>query len=583
MSPRRRSGLTPLIFIVACAVIGMTLVIVKRSTPQLGLDLQGGVSVVLQPKKTPPKGALKQAIEIIRTRVDALGVAEPEIAQQGSAVVVQLPGVKNQRRALEIVGQTAELRFRPVLKSGAFPQLSTASSTATTAPTGTTATTAKGGSTTTTAGGSTTSTSAGTSTSGGAMGTPGLSEGELAAPIPGGATTSTTAKPTTTTTKKGATTSSTKKGATTSTTKKKSTTTTAPKIDLDKLCPVLSAEEDKPDQIVFAPELDPKTHHVVNCYELGPSQLTGAAISTASARVDPNTGEWSVSLVMKGGAKGIDGFNALAAQCNPPSQTCPTGQLAIVLDGVVKSAPTIQTSSFKRDQIQITGNFSQKEAKDLALVLKYGALPIELEPQTVQTVSASLGKDSLHAGLAAGIGGLILVALYMILYYRALGMVVIMGLAVWGSLNFALICFLSATQGLALSLSGVTGIIVSVGVTVDSYVVYFERLKDELKAGRTLRSSTERSFKRAFRTILAADISAFIGAALLYWLTVGPVRGFAFFLGLATILDVTVAWFFTRPMVGLLAQNRVFTEARFLGVARGLGQASAAAPAGAGR
>jgi preprotein translocase subunit SecD len=247
----------------------------------------------------------------------------------------------------------------------------------------------------------------------------------------------------------------------------------------------------------------------------------------------------------------------------------------------VVSAPTIQQASFQRDQIQISGSFTESEAKDLALVLRYGSLPVNLEPQTVQTVSPTLGSDSLRAGLAAGLLGLALVCLYMIFYYRALGLVVVMGLAVWSALLYSII----SKMGVALSLSGVTGIVVSVGVTVDSYVVYFERLKDELRAGRTLRSSTERSFTRAFRTILAADISSFIGAALLFWLTVGPVRGFAFFLGLSTILDVVVSWFFTRPMVGVLSRNRLFTNARWFGVARGLDapRTPAVAPAGGAR
>jgi preprotein translocase subunit SecD len=249
-------------------------------------------------------------------------------------------------------------------------------------------------------------------------------------------------------------------------------------------------------------------------------------------------------------------------------------QVAIVLDGVVKSAPVIQQAEFGGSGV-ISGSFSEQEAKDLALVLRYGALPVELEPETVQTVSASLGKDSLTAGITAGLVGLGLVLVYMILYYRALGVVVILGLGVWASLMWSIISLLGETSGLALSLAGAVGIIISVGVTVDSYVVYFERLKDEVRAGKTIRSSVDRGFSRAFRTILTADVASFIGAGLLYLLTVGSVRGFAFFLGLSTILDVVVAYFFTRPLVILLGRNRLFTEARWLGVARGL----AASPA----
>ena len=276
---------------------------------------------------------------------------------------------------------------------------------------------------------------------------------------------------------------------------------------------------------------------------------------------------------MKGG-DASDTFNELAAACFNQTEICPSGQSAIVLDSNVVTVLGYEQPSFEGSAvISRQGGFPEGEAKDLGLVLRYGSLPVELEPQTVQTVSATLGEDSLRAGLIAGFLGLGLVCLYMLLYYRALGVVVILGLAVWAALLYALIAWLGEAQGLALTLSGVTGLVVSIGVTVDSYVVYFERLKDEVKLGRSIRSSVDRAFKRAFRTILAANVSSFIGAFLLYWLTVGPVRGFAFFLGLATILDVVVAWFFTRPMVALLARNHFFTEARVFGVARGLATA----------
>jgi preprotein translocase subunit SecD len=310
-------------------------------------------------------------------------------------------------------------------------------------------------------------------------------------------------------------------------------------------------------------------------YQLGPALATGRIVSSARAEIPP--GQWIVALSMKGGADGIDKFNEIAAQCNPPSATCPTGRLAIVLDSVVQSAPTINEPTYSKDDITISGSFTEGEAKDLALVLRYGSLPVELERQSVQTVSASLGEDSLRAGIIAGVVGLVLVALYMLLYYRALGLVMIVGVGISGALLYSIVSWMGETRGLALTLAGVTGIIVSIGVTVDSYVVFFERLKDEVKVGRTLRTSTERAFKRAFRTILAADISSFLGAAVLWWLTVGSVRGFAFFLGLSTVLDVIVAWFFTRPTVILLSRNRFFTEMPGFGVARGLASSGALA------
>ncbi|MGH9230587.1 MAG: protein translocase subunit SecD, partial [Acidimicrobiales bacterium] len=316
-----------------------------------------------------------------------------------------------------------------------------------------------------------------------------------------------------------------------------------------------------------------------------PTLATGRIVSSAQAEIPQ--GQWLVALSMKGGEDGIDKFNEIAAECNPPSEVCPTGRLAIVLDSVVQSAPTINEPSYSKDDITISGSFSEGEAKDLALVLRYGSLPVELERQSVQTVSASLGEDSLRAGVIAGVVGLALVALYMLVYYRALGIVVIVGVGISAALLYAVVSWLGETRGLALTLAGVTGIIVSIGVTVDSYVVFFERLKDEVKAGRTLRSSTDRAFKRAFRTILAANISAFLGAAILWWLTVGSVRGFAFFLGLSTILDVIVAWLFTRPVVILLSGNRFFTDMPGFGVARGLASGPAparpAAAPGAGR
>jgi preprotein translocase subunit SecD len=185
-------------------------------------------------------------------------------------------------------------------------------------------------------------------------------------------------------------------------------------------------------------------------------------------------------------------------------------------------------------------------------------------------VSATLGKDSLNAGLLAGGIGLALVLLYMLAYYRALGLVVVLGLGISGMLLYAIISQLSQSSGLALSLAGATGIIVSVGVTADSYIVYFERLKDEIRSGKTVRSSVDRGFSRAYRTILAADLVSILAAGILYLFTVSSVRGFAFFLGLSTLLDLITAYTFTRPMVVLLGRNRTFTEARFFGVARGL-------------
>ena len=305
-------------------------------------------------------------------------------------------------------------------------------------------------------------------------------------------------------------------------------------------------------------------------YLLGPAQLTGKVVSTATALPpdlsisEPN---WYVQVKFTG--SGGPQFDKLA-------QDNYQKFVAIALDGVVESAPQIQQQSYSGTAVINGANFTEGTAKNLALELRYGSLPVQFEAQSIQTVSATIGKDSLRAGLVAGAIGLLLVLCYMLFYYRALGLVVVLGLTLSGMLLYAIICQLSVSRGLALSLAGATGIIVSVGVTADSYIVYFERLKDELRSGKSVRSSVDRGFSRAYRTIVAADLVSIMAALILYLFTVGSVRGFALTLGLSTALDLITAYFFTRPMVALLGRSRLFTEARFFGVARGL----AATPTG---
>ncbi len=506
----RRSLVVSLVSIVTVAVAALAFTLAAGNRPQLGLDLQGGASVVLKPTEEVDDGVLDTTIGIIRNRIDALGVAEPEISRQGSNILVELPGVKDQRRALEIVGQTAQLVFRPVLQD-----------------------------------------------------LPADPEAPVVAPptTPAGPTDTTVAEPAPDTTVAGETTD----------------TTVAPVPTT--VLPTTERSEDDPTQQVVLPELD-DDGNVRARYLLGPAGATGQAVETAAARFDPSANEWTVQVTFRSGDQGIDAFNRMAADCYFTSPTCPPtgqdrsgnprGRIAIVLDSVVKSAPQILTPSFERDQVQISGGFTEREAKDLALVLRFGALPVQLEPQAVQTVSATLGKDSLRAGVVAGLIGLLLVVGYMLLYYRALGLMVVAGLGISGALLWSIISYLGETRGLALTLAGATGIIVSIGVTVDSYVVYFERLKEDVRAGKTLRSSAERGFAGAWRTILSADTVSLMGAFLLWWLSVGSVRGFAFFLGLATLLDMVVAYFFTRPAVALVSRSKRFSPGKaVLGVQSG--------------
>jgi preprotein translocase subunit SecD len=288
--------------------------------------------------------------------------------------------------------------------------------------------------------------------------------------------------------------------------------------------------------------------------------MTGKDVGTANASVDPSTASWIVQVHFKN-----NDFVTKVAQPYVGKN------VAITLDQEVVSAPTINQGITGQD-VQITGNFSDHDAHQLALALRYGSLPIQFDShqQTVETVSPTLGRDQLHAGLVAGIIGLLLVALYMILFYRLLGLVVWVGIGLTGMTFFTLITWLSTHRGLTLTLAGVTGIIVSVGVTVDSYVVYFERLKDEVRTGKTVRSSLDSGFRRAFRTIIAADLVSIIVALVLYFFATGSVRGFAYFLALSTFLDLILAYCFMYPAVSLLARNPKLVQLPGVGIAAGL-------------
>jgi preprotein translocase subunit SecD len=594
----RRSGSLSLIFITVLAVAWLTYTLTLGGhSPQLGLDLQGGTSVVLAPREQANDSQLDQAISIIRRRVDGLGVAEPEITRQGNFIVVSLPGVKDRDRAIQVVGQTAKLQFRPYCASlptgqpdatyeaALDPSGQYASCVAPngsgSSPAATVDTTPPGSPPasdtvpTTAAGGQSSVPAAPGATNQSGLGIP--AQGHLsAAQQP--ATTDTTAPPTTAAPQASvpAAPGDTTPGAT-------STTAAANPLRCGAAGDRASTTPDN--QAIISPEDVDKNGKVDQCNVLGPVAFDGTAVDNATAAIPQ--GAWVVELTLKD--SGLEKFNELSGRCYNKDGTCPGGSTAIVLDGQTESNPRPQTPTFSSNQVEISGSFTDKTASDLALVLNYGALPIELQQQRIETVSATLGRDSLHAGLVAGFVGLALVALYMILYYRALGVVVVLGLAVWAALNYCIIVWLSGNAGLALSLAGVTGIVVSVGVTTDSYIVYFERMKDEVKTGKTLRAAVDYGFKRAWHTIVAADLASFIGAVLLYWLTVGAVRGFAFFLGLSVLLDLFTAYFFKRPMVAWLTRSRWLNDARWIGVRAGLGmervqkEAPVGAPAAGGR
>lgn len=554
---RRLRAFTSLIVIVLIAASALIYTIVSDNKPLLGLDLQGGVSVVLKPKGTAESSAIDQAISIIRQRIDALGVAEPEITRQGDNILIQIPGVKDKDRAIDLVGQTAELQFRPVLAAlPAGSQVVPPSDTTTTVPADSGSTTVAPDATSTTVGGS------------GEVGLgTGASVGELAV---GSSSTPTTlsdgarefAQAETTTTVAAVTAEAPAVDASTAVAEPTAIDTNAadPTASGDPLavdpttggltdaaCAVtLSSDQLNPSGDALLPQC--KNQLLVATYKVGPVGLTGSALDTARANLGQN-GQWVVAPVFKDNADGIGKFNGAAGQCYAKSATCPSGQLAIVLDGQVLSAPSINAASFKADQIEISGSFDERSAKDLATALKYGALPVEFEKQQAQIVSATLGRDALHAGLIAGLVGLILAGLYMVLFYRILGLFAVLKLGIEGALLWTVISYLGTNNGLALTLAGITGIVVSIGVSLDSNVVYYEHLKEDIQNGRSVRSSTDRSFVSAFSTIVKADVASLIGAGILWWLTVGPVRGFAFYLGLSTLLDLVTSWAYMRPVV----------------------------------
>jgi preprotein translocase subunit SecD len=527
-----------LVTTVVVVVAAFVATVLGSDRPLLGLDLQGGISIVLFPVKGSDTSTLDIALTRIRDRVDGAGIAEPEVNRQGNTIVVDLPGVKNREEALRLVGETGELRYREALNI--LPWDGVPETTSTTAPAG--ATTTKPGATTTTKPGATTTTVKPTTTTGKSAGR--TIDAEPIAAVRPAQQAPTTAAPATT-----AAPGTTAPGTTTP-----SSTPTDP---ADMKCSDLIAPADEnvaADAQVWLPDPDRSA-----CYLLGPTVLTGKDIGRADARFDSNLG-WHVAVSFKN-----DDF------VNKVAGPLVNKNVAIDLDGVVQSAPKINPGITGRD-VQISGEFTEGDAKHLAQVLKYGALPVQFdkEQQTVQSVSPTLGKDQLRAGIIAGIIGLTLVALYMIIFYRLLGVVVWLGLLLTGMIFFVLVCWLSAHRGLTLTLAGVTGLIVSVGVTVDSYVVYFERLKDEVRTGKTIRSSLDPGFHRAFRTIIAADLVSLLGAVVLYLLASGSVRGFAFFLGMSTAIDLVLAYVFMHPLVVIMARRRGLIRAPKVGIAAGL-------------
>jgi preprotein translocase subunit SecD len=492
---------TSLIGVVLIVLITLGYNIATDNTPILGLDLQGGVSVILAPTEPATEDELTVIRDQIRAELERQGIAEPDVRVQGETIVVDLPGVRDQQEALSAVDVSGVVELRPVLNPESCQPIDTV-------PTGPVIGTPSDDTTDT---------------------TPGTEPQGVRRPV---------APP-----------ADTVPGDTVST----------------ETIPPGAVNEPVPTQFVDpGAVILPTRDGGAEC--LGPVQGTGEVFERGSAQptLDPSQG-WGVSVDLRGG-EGRDTWNSLASQCFNRAPTCPTQRLAIVLDSVVQSAPSVNEPNFT-DSVSITGNFTQSEAEDLASVLNRGAFPVEVEAQEARTVSPSAGSDSLQAAIVAGLVGLALVLVFLIVYYRWLALVIVGGITVWAGMVFSMASFVSGWTNYALSLAGVTGIIVAIGVTVDSYVVFFERIKDELRNGRTIKNAAPRSFKMTWRTIWSADVVSLIAAGILFSLSVGSVRGFALYLGLTTICDLLVCYFFTRPAVLLLARSkRMATRETVLGM-----------------
>lgn len=465
---------TLFITLLLTAIAGGAAIGLGATSVNLGLDLRGGTSVTLQPRiQEGDSGevtaeAIDQAVAIIRQRVDSLGVAESEVTAEGTGtnrqIVIAVPG-ETGRRIVDLVGQTAELRFRQVLVE--------------------------------------------------TSGIPTPNDGDLLAGL----------------------------NLTPEQTNKFST------LDCSNPSSTQGAGGDDANSIHITCD-----RTGVARYILAPAQVVGRDVRSASAAIDPQSASgWFVTLDFTGdGAKKFASLTQSVVSLPEPQN-----QVAIVLDGVVVSAPRIN-EAILGGQVQITGSFSQTESQDLANVLKYGALPLAFDRGEVQQVSPTLGSEQLRAGLLAGGLGLALVVLYSLLYYRALGIVVIGSLALAAIHVFLSFFLLTKGVGFTLTLAGIAGTIVAIGVTADSFIVYFERIKDELREGKPLRVAVETGWARARRTIVVADLVSGISAIVLYIVSVGSVRGFAFTLGLTTIIDLIIIFFFTKPLVSLFAKLKYF-------------------------
>jgi preprotein translocase subunit SecD len=573
----------------------------------LGLDLHGGTQVTLKAVAAhggvPSKSDMTEAISILESRVNGLGINNTSVVQQGNQLInVSIPGASVGQVAPLL--KSAQLRFRQVLlctsesttqcaqvgvKAGKGLPPSAPSTVPTPLPTplptGSPAPLPTGSSSPKSSSAPKSTPKPSASKSGGNGQVAGAKPLANASSSPSPSTSpkaSSTPKPTGTATPSGS--ASPAPSGSASPTPTPSTTPSSPLIvtgDQSKVTPAalalfkkLSCKDTKWQLTIYKGQSFKYNgdSQIVACdgqgvkYVLGPPIVLGQDLRSPKAQLDPTNNQYVVTFNLDGKASKAFGTQSTAMynayyNAQTQSQTSVLDQFAIVLDGRVVSAPTIQ-QPITGGSGQITGNFTQKSSTDLANVLKYGALPLSFSNQTVQSVSAQLGSEQLDAGLIAAAVGMLLVILYSVFYYRGLAIVSVFSLATAALLSWLAVILLTKFQGYSLTLAGVAGLIVAIGITADSFIIYFERLRDEVREGRSLRAAVERGWTRARRTVLVSDTVSFLAALLLYIFAIGDVKGFAFTLGLTTLIDIVVVFLFTKPMVTLLARLKFFSSGR---------------------
>jgi preprotein translocase subunit SecD len=533
------------LIVLAVIVAGLITLVAVGGTwlPKLGLDLRGGTTITLTAKNTTGTGAvdptsLQQAKQIIQSRVDSLGVGETEVTTAGDKqIIVTVPNVQ-QDDLVRLVGRTAVLRFRAVYSAEQVTPPVQATTAPTDQPSGSASSEPSGGATPS----SSESVKAPT-------GAPSASSPPASAPAtsPPGNKRPMPALP------------------------------TAPPKPVGHACDNPDGSGTPPDKAMDwqppeacttaftdftcgTPVTDTPDQGLLACsqdgtekYLLGPTLIEGNQLTSASAGIPQNNVSWVVDLEFN--SAGATAFENATRTIS--TKTDPQNRFAIVLDGQSISAPSV-SEAIPGGRAQISGNFNQKSATELANVLKYGALPLAFDVSEVSNVSATLGGDQLHAGIVAGIIGLALVVLFCFAYYRGLGIVVVASLGIAAVITYSSMVLLGASVGFALNLPGIAGAIVAIGVTADSFVIYFERIRDEVREGRSLRTAVETGWRRARQTILIADTVSMLSALILFILAIGSVKGFAFTLGLTTIIDVLVVFLFTKPLMSLLARTKFY-------------------------